>query len=972
MHAFALDGTENACVGRKGVPVGRKNVPVRALTWILPLFLLGSAVEPGTSRAQSGEEEKPEYTMALVDVPLSAALEHIMDRTDLSLAYDPEMVAGRTTFCRAEEVRPGELLACALENTGLDYVRLSSGTYTLRPDARSRPLYAQVSGQVVDASTGEPLSGANVLLKGSGKGTAASSNGRFSFPRVKPGTHPIVVTHVGYQDQADTLQIRPEEKRHVGLSLSPQAVRASPIVVNGFEIQAPSDELAADVRTADQLTSSPQVGTPDVVQGLRSVAGVRLGDALSDVHLQGGGAGEQQFRLDGAPVFMPVSSGGVISPFSPFALNQVTVRKAGFGAEHGSALSGVIELDQRVAPSDERHLMARVDPLSVNVQGGGHFDINGGASGSWMLTGRHDLWDVYRPGSLQSLLDNWSTPDRFLLRTLRDPNAPTSASSSTKGDLSDSFTVGFTDLHGAVQVDFNDLSSLHLSFYRSANTFGTESVVGPGGSLLFDELEEGEGELGEDTEEEGEAPESPSEEGESEDQENVFTEAYRWRNRTGQISYEWVPGGRLFLSAQAWMSDYRLSRPVSLSQAPLSTDSTAQDVDTTISVQSEKFNKIREAGMRFQGTLATGSGHQLSGAVATTWMQSDIALSVNPFGASPVRARQLEPIRWRVYGFLEDQIAFGDHVNLTLGARLTYLPGPNAVHGEPRLSLRYDRKTGIGQWAVRWATGLYRQYVHSFDVTTYNVTSLFPRVRYWLPIGAGQRPPESYHTAASVLYRPTEIWSLRTEAYYKHQSHLLVLDYRESPSKASSLPLQSADGYAYGGAATVTRTGEKLEVEAQYEYAVSRRRVPGRFSGRTQPVPWSAPHRVRLSLDLMPRPGWTVTARWQGVWGRRWGFRQAYYDFLAPDPQTRRVPPHDFSNPSAHRLPPTSRLDMGVTYAHEVAGLRLKARATLINALGRENVTEWGLKQVSGQDRYTRDSRQASPFTPSVSLQVTY
>ena len=161
-------------------------------------------------------------------------------------------------------------------------------------------------------------------------------------------------------------------------------------------------------------------------------------------------------------------------------------------------------------------------------------------------------------------------------------------------------------------------------------------------------------------------------------------------------------------------------------------------------------------------------------------------------------------------------------------------------------------------------------------------------------------------------------------------------------------------------------------MEAQYEYAVSRRRVPGRFSGRTQPVPWSAPHRVRLSLDLMPRPGWTVTARWQGVWGRRWGFRQAYYAFLAPDPQTRRVPPHDFSNPSAHRLPPTSRLDMGVTYVHEVAGLRLKARATLINALGRENVTEWGLKQVSGRDRYTRDSRQASPFTPSVSLQVTY
>lgn len=958
----------------RALPCKKRRTPARVLVLAGLLLLCESVAGPDASRAQSGEQEKPPYTMAFIDVPLPVALRKIMDRTQLSLAYDPEMVAGRTAFCKAEEAGSEELLACVLKNTGLDYVQLSSGTYTLRPDVRSQPLYGELSGRVVDESTGQPLGGANVLLKGTGKGRVANTDGRFSFPRVKPGPYSVVVTYVGYRNQVDTVRVQPNGKRHVALTLAPQTVRSQPIVVNGFEIQAPSGGLATSIRTADQLTSLPQVGTPDVVRGLASVAGVRLGDALSDVHLQGGAAGEQQFHLDGVPVFMPVSSGGLISPFSPFALDQVTVRKAGFGAEHGSALSGIIELDQRAAPLEENRLMARVDPTSANVQWGGRFGESEDVSGSWMLTGRRDLWDVYQPGPLQSLFADWSRPDRFLLNALRPQGKPASSPSGADGSSSSSIgssssiEVGFADLHGAAQVAFGDLSSLHLSFYRSVNTFGTTSVVGPGGSLLFDELDEEEAELeGQDLEDAGEPPEDGSEE----EANSVFKEAYRWRNRTGQLRYEWVRSGRLFLSARAWGSDYRLNRPVSLSQTTAPVDSTAEDKE--ISVESEEFNEIREIGARLQADLAARRGHDLSGAVEIIRTHSDVALSTDPFGASPVSARQIRPTRWRASSFLEDRISLGEHAGLTLGTRLTYLPETKTLHGEPRVSLRYDYTSDGGQrWATRLAAGLYRQYVHSFDVTTYNITALFPRVRYWLPIGEEQRPPEAYHAAASVLYRPTDTWSLRTETYYKHQPHLLVLDYAEEGSRSASSLFQEADGHAYGAAATVTRTGEHLEVTAQYEYAVSRRRVPGRFGGTVQPTSWNAPHRAHLSLDLTLPANWTLTARWQGVWGRRWGFRQAYYDFLAPDLQTRRFPPYDLSNPAAHRLPATSRLDLGIAYTREVGSLRLKGRATLVNALDRDNVTGWGLRYVPSREQHARDPRRASPLTPSVSLRVIY
>jgi hypothetical protein len=266
--------------------------------------------------------------------------------------------------------------------------------------------------------------------------------------------------------------------------------------------------------------------------------------------------------------------------------------------------------------------------------------------------------------------------------------------------------------------------------------------------------------------------------------------------------------------------------------------------------------------------------------------------------------------------------------------------------------------------------------VHSFDVATYNVTSLLPRVRFWLPIGQDQRPPEAYHAAGSFLYRPNATWQWSLESYYKHQPHLLVLDYGRATGRAAGNATESidvltgADGYAYGAAVTASRTGDHLQMEAQYEYAVARRRIPNRFDGAFEPVPWNAPHRLHLSVDVSPRPHWTATLRWQGVFGRSWGFRQAYYDFLEPNPSTRRFPPFDLSNPAAHRLPAFSQWDVGLAYARDVAGIGVQARVNFVNVLGRDNVSDWSLRYDDADKRYVREARRAASFIPSVSLQV--
>lgn len=893
------------------------------------LFTLGawpSSTE--ASYAQTPLPEEVRYTFALVGISLSDALERLIDETELSLVYESELIAGRTTFCRAERVTAEALLSCILQGTGLDYLRLSSGTYVLIGDPRAEPQYASLMGQVVDAETGSPLSEASVLLAGEGAGTATNPDGRFAFPMLRPGPHRLVVTHVAYHDASDTVYVGPEEHGRVSVPLKPRVVFSAPVVVSGFRTRLPSEELGAVRRTAKELTAAEGLGAQDIVQTLDAVVGVRLGDALSDVHVQGGASNEQQFLLDGVPIFMPVPNGGFIGPFSPFAVGQITVQKAGFGASHGSGLSGVIEVEHQLAPREGPGLTAQVDPLSLNARWNGKAGSAEHLEAVWMMALRHSLWEQYEPGRLEALFRRWATPDRFLYEALRlqeEPPLPT----GSPGEMPDGpLEVGFDDLHAAARLRIGGLRSLHFSFYRGTGAFGIDDAP----------------------------PTRPDAQGFDED---VFEDAYHWRNRTAQLRHEWVQSRRLFMNVGAWTTSYELVHPVNLGGGE------------TQMASSVEFNGITEVGVRGSGDLAASAEHHLSGALEAVHTGSDFALSLDPFGTAPAGPDDVRPVRWRIAAFLEDCFSFGLRTTLTFGSRLTYLPAMQRVYGEPRLAIQYDREIGGGSWAARGAVGLYRQYLHSFDVATYNVTSLLPRMRFWLPVGALQRPPEVYHATGAFLYRPAGRWQLTAEVYYKHQPHLLVLDYGDRSAAAmSGEVLRSAEGYAYGAAFSASYEGARFQADAQYEYDVARRRVPGRFGGAFVPVPWDAPHRLYLALDARPWPHWTATLRWQGIFGRSWGFRQAYYDVLEPDPATRSFPPFDLSDPAAHRLPAFSQWNAGLAYAREVLGVGVQGRVDFINLLGQRNISDWSLRPDEAAGTYTRQARRSTPFLPTFSLRL--
>ena len=906
-----------------------------------PALLIGalwlSYTLPAQAQTRPADNEKTQYTFVLTGVPLQEALHTLIDKTPISLIYETELVEGKTAFCHARDQTQEGVLRCILRGTGLDFARLSSGTYVLFGDPRTRPRYGRLAGQVTDADTGTPLADANILLAGEDTGTATNQAGRFAITSLKPGPHLLIATHVAYHDWADTVWVTPETTGRVTFSMKARTVLTAPVVISGFTSRLPSEDLGLGRRTAADLAQTLDPG--DVVQDIDAIVGVRAGNALSDVHVQGGASGEHQYLLDGATVFVPIQNGGFFGPVSPYAVEQITVQKAGFDAAHGSHLSGVIEVDHRIAPAAKRELVLQADPLNANGRLSGKTTQKGRYQASWMAALRGSLWRFYQPQSLQDLFQTWGTTDHFLIDALSTPDGNVEPGTNVPAGPIAPVEVSFSDIHAAARLQRDGLHSLHASFYRGRNVFGNEQN---------------------DTE-------SP------EDEEDDIDDEYAWENMTTQFRYEGVLGSRAFASLGFWTSNYTFAHPFDLPLFGLI------DPDSSGTPATEDANDIGETGLRAGWNYAATARHFLSGNLEAVHTSSEFVLSFDSLGTT-VDPRLRRPARWRLSTFLEDRLALGHRVTLRLGTRLTYLPSLNSVYAEPRLAFQYDHPKGRGgTWAFRGAVGLYRQFVNQFDVATNSTTALVPSVRFWLPVGIDGSPPKAYHLTGAILYRPDPAWQFSLESFYKHQPHLLVLDYPRllgldtgAPAAPSSNLLTGADGYAYGVAFSASRTTQKTRLAAQYEYAAARRRVPNRFEGAFVPVPWNTPHRFFVSIDVAPLAHLTATLRWQGIAGRAWGFRQAYYDYLEPNSNTQFFAPYDLSDPEAHRLPFFSQWDVGVAYSRTVGGLGFQARLNLINVLGRRNVRDWNLLYEETTTAYVRTARHATPFIPSLSLRMTW
>ena len=203
----------------------------------------------------------------------------------------------------------------------------------------AQPLPGMIRGVVKDAESGEMLDYANVIIKGTSRGTMTLGQGAFYFRGLTPGTYTIQVLYLGYEPTEQTVVLQPGQTVELNFTLKVTIVET----LQPFDVDAA--RYMVEVRSA---VTSREVGSEkferyaidSVEAALSREAGIIM--RAGQLYVRGGRSGEVQTQIDGVSVDNPIG-GGTLS-VSTLAVESVQAVTGGLDAEYGNALSGVINI----------------------------------------------------------------------------------------------------------------------------------------------------------------------------------------------------------------------------------------------------------------------------------------------------------------------------------------------------------------------------------------------------------------------------------------------------------------------------------------------------------------------------------------------------------------------------------------------------------------------------------------------------
>lgn len=259
----------------------------------------------------------------------------------------------------------------------------------------------QVSGTVIDGIYGGGLPGANVVLKGTTKGTSTDLDGKFSIS-VPDNSAVLVFSFAGYEPQEITVGSRTT----IDLTLKQAVKQIEEVVKVGYGVQKKTDVTGAVSQIGgDDLADRPVVGVDQAMQG--KAAGVQVTSnsgspgGSSSVSIRGIGTinnADPLYVIDGIPQ-------GSTPKINPSEIKSISVLKdASACAIYGSrAANGVIIVTTR-----EGKMGKKSKDCEGSTSSELSFDAMYGVSSPWKyidLTNANEFVKVYRENGNTSPFD---------------------------------------------------------------------------------------------------------------------------------------------------------------------------------------------------------------------------------------------------------------------------------------------------------------------------------------------------------------------------------------------------------------------------------------------------------------------------------------------------------------------------------------------------------------------------------------
>jgi len=260
-------------------------------------------------------------------------------------------------------------------NRSLLFVVFSS--LTLVADAQ-----VTISGKVRDRR--KPISGVNVVLKGTYDGATSDSSGRFSFKTSEKGDFVLAATSVGYNAFEQKIKIG-DSPITVDIVMKEEITELNAVVVTAGTFEASDKKKAAAVLDPiDIVTTASANG--DITGALKTLPGAQQIGESEGLFVRGGTAAETKTFIDGTLVnnffYSSLPNIASFSRFSPFIFKGTVFSTGGYSALFGQGLSSALILESIDLP-ERSSASIGASVLSLN---GGYQHLSKNKKSSWGVT----------------------------------------------------------------------------------------------------------------------------------------------------------------------------------------------------------------------------------------------------------------------------------------------------------------------------------------------------------------------------------------------------------------------------------------------------------------------------------------------------------------------------------------------------------------------------------------------------------
>lgn len=202
----------------------------------------------------------------------------------------------------------------------------------------------RLEGTVLDARTGEPLTGVNIIIEELVMGAATDLNGYFTVINIRPGNYTVKATYIGFTTVTLTnVRININQTTTVDIRLREEVFQGEEVMVVAERPIVQRDVSSSQVNlTSEEIRNLP-------VTTITGVVGLQAG--IQGLSVRGGASDEIAFNVNG----LTLRDDRDRSPFTAVSITsvqEVQVQSGGFNAEYGDVQSGIVNVVTKEGRSD--------------------------------------------------------------------------------------------------------------------------------------------------------------------------------------------------------------------------------------------------------------------------------------------------------------------------------------------------------------------------------------------------------------------------------------------------------------------------------------------------------------------------------------------------------------------------------------------------------------------------------------------